>query len=188
MSGSIQAFGACPPQLPLSAGGYWKAEGWHECLGILCLAVSEPEAVFEVIDGALDGYANHEGRLPFLCSTDRYRIMAEILFRIKVDHVPVAGSGTRIVAMTNTVVFSMFAFVIAHFWTDELEGFQAAALMGGVSFLPHGEGWIMGTEGYAFLIDCVIRVCLHCVAVHRDKSLGKDPCGAILFVAEHIAT
>lgn len=37
-----------------------------EFLGILCLAVSKTEAVFEVIDGVLDGCANLVGKLPYV--------------------------------------------------------------------------------------------------------------------------
>ena len=97
-----------------------------ECLSVLRLAISETEAVFDVIYGTLDGCADLLGGLPFLCSADRSGIKAEILLRIKVDHAPTAGSGARIITVTNTAVFPIFAFVPAHFGTDELEGFQTA--------------------------------------------------------------
>ena len=45
----------------------------------------------------------------------------------------------------------------------------------------------MRTAGYSFLVDRVIRVCLHCATVHRYKSPVKDSGGAILFVTERIA-
>ena len=56
MSVSIQVCGFFPPQLPLSAGLCRKAEGRHE--GGLCFAISETEAVFDGINGVLDGCAD----------------------------------------------------------------------------------------------------------------------------------
>jgi len=126
-----------------------------ECFSILCLAVSDTEAVFDVIYGALDGCADLIGGLPFLCSADRSGIKAEVFLRIKVDHASTAGSGARITAMTDAAVFSIFTFVPTHFGAYELEGLQTAAQMRSASFRLHGKGQIMGTAGYPFFIDRV---------------------------------
>ena len=110
-------------------------------LSILSLAVSETETVFDVVDGALDGCADLIGGLPFLCSADRSGVEAEVLLRIEVDHTSAFGIRAWIVAVADTVLFPVPAFLPAHFGTDELECFQAAAQMRGV---PSG---LMGREG-----------------------------------------
>ena len=150
-----------------------------ECPCILCLAVSETEAVFDMIYGALDGCADLINRLPFLCPADCSGIKTEILLRIKIDHAPAAGSRARIIAVADTAVFPVFAFLPAHFGTDELECFQAAAEMGSVTFRSHCHGRIAGTTGYSLLVDRVISACLRSPAVQRDIGTFKDPDGAI---------
>ena len=123
-----------------------------ECFCILCPAVSETEAVFDVVDRC----ANLIGGLPFLCPEDRSGLKSEVLFGIQIDHSPAAGRCTRIIVVTDTAVFPIFTFVPAHFGIDELEGLQAAAEMGCISFRLHGQGRVMGTAGDPFRIDHVI--------------------------------
>ena len=115
-------------------------------------------------------------------------IKAEIFLKIKIDHAPVAGSCARIIAVAGTAVFLVFAFLPAPFGTDVLERFQSAVEMGRVTFRSHCQDWITWTTGYIFLVDCVISVCLRSLAVKRDKRSFKDPCGAIFFLFECIAT
>ena len=98
-----------------------------KCPGILCLAISKTETVFDVIDGALDRCADLVGSVPFFRSTDNSGVEAEILFWVDVDHTSAVGSCAGISAVAATMMLSIVALVPAHFGTDELIGFQATA-------------------------------------------------------------
>ena len=53
---------------------------------ILCLAISEAEAVLEVINGALDGCAEFIGGFPFGSIPNHTWIKTKILLRININH------------------------------------------------------------------------------------------------------
>ena len=60
--------------------------------------------------------------------------------------------------MAGAAVFTIRVFDPGHFGADELEGFEAAAKMGGIAFRLHGKRRILRTAGNAVRVQRIIGV------------------------------
>ena len=142
-----------------------------KCFRILCLAASETETVFDVVNGALNGCADFISGFPLLCSSDYSGTKTKVLFRIDVNHASATGFCARIVAMTNAAIFPVLTFVPAHFGTDKLVGFNACMELISITFGLHWEGRIIWTAGNAIRVDSVFGIGKSGTVVQR-KILG----------------
>ena len=151
-----------------------KQKAGMKCFCILRLAVSETEAVFEMIDGALDGCADFICRIPIISAAYGTGIETQILLWINVNHSAAAGIGTGILTVADTPSFTIFTFVPAHFGTYKFKGLQTTAKMRSVPLRFHGKGWIMRTAWDPVFIKGIVRIDNLGACSERDVSFFES--------------
>ena len=120
---------------------------------ILCFAPCQAEAVFKMIDRALDGCSDFIGLVPVICSTKCTGISPKVLFWVDVNHASAFTGSTGIFADTFAVGFLSFHVIIPyHFGADEFILLDSVTSCEN-TFRFHGERSIFWTAGYSVFVD-----------------------------------